>query len=103
MSLPQDIINEIFSWIDISFIYNELDDTFRIVYYNSNIFSKAVKQLFLQKKQLFEKYAILYMMYKNITLTNKYYFKYDKSKNTFKFKDNNLMLITYKTQLNKGL
>lgn len=103
MSLPIDIINEIFSWIDVTFLYNDIYDInydvaekFRGAYFTSSYIGIATKQLFLKKKQLFEKYSIQYLIYKNISLTNILYYISDKDKNTFEYQDNILMLFVHK-------
>ena len=109
MSLPQDIINEIFSWIDVSFLYHDVYDInydlaekFRVTYFTSTLIGRATKQLFLKKKQLFEQYSVQYIIYKNISLTNILYYMRDKHKNTFDYKDNTLMLILYKINTGRG-
>ena len=73
MSLPQDVINEIFSWVDMSSLYQrvydinyDIKDKFKITYLTSSTIGMATKQIFLEKKQLFEKYSIQFMIYKNI-------------------------------------
>ena len=103
MSLPLDIVNEIFSWIDVSFLYHDVNninydvtEKFRVAYFTSSVIGRATKQLFLKKKQLFEQYSVQYMIYKNISLTNILYYMRDKDKNTFDYKDNYLMLIVHK-------
>tara|TARA_A100001015_G_scaffold237099_1_gene269604 strand:- start:6350 stop:6709 length:360 start_codon:yes stop_codon:yes gene_type:complete len=119
MSLPLDIVNEIFSWIDVSFLYHDVyninydvAEKFRVAYFTSTVIGRATKQLFLKKKKLFEQYSLQYMIYKNISLTNILYYMLDKHKNTFDYKDINLMLIVHKINtggnlgspyLNKGL
>ena len=119
MSLPLDIVNEIFSWVDVSFLYNDVYDInydvaekFSVAYFTSSAIGMATKQLFLKKKQLFEEYSVQYVIYKNISLTNILYYMRDKHKNTFDYQDNNLMLIVHKINtgrepsfpyLNKGL
>ncbi len=108
MSLPLDIVNEIFSWVDVSFLYNDVYDInydvaekFKVTYFTSSVIGRATKQLFLKKKQLFEQYSVQYIIYKNISLTNILYYMRDKQKNTFDYKDNNIMLIIYKINTGK--
>ena len=110
MLLPLEIVNEIFSWIDVSFLYHNICDinydvaeNFRLSYFTSAAIGKATKQLFLKKKQLFNQYSVQYMIYKNISLTNNLYYMFDKHKNTFDYQDNNLMLIVYKINMGKLL
>lgn len=109
MSLPQDVINEIFSWVDMSSLYQRvydinyyIKDKFKVAYFTSSTIGRATKQLFLKKKQLFEKYSIQFMIYKNISLTNIFNYISDKNRNTFEYSDNNLMLLVHTIQLNNG-
>ena len=103
MSLPLDIVNEIFSWTDVTFLYNDIYDInynvakkFRGAYFTSSAIARTTKQLFLKKKQLFKKYSVQYVIYKNISLTNILYYMRDKHKNTFNYQDNILMLMVHK-------
>ena len=109
MIFPQEIVDIIFSWIDVSFLYHDVYDInydlaekFRVAYFTSSTSSRLTKQLFLKKKQLFEQYSVQYIIYKNISLTNILYYMRDKHKNTFDYKDNNLMLIVHKIKMGWG-
>ena len=90
MILPQEIIDTIFSWIDISFIYEksyyinyDVAELFKKAYLTTGSIGRATKLLFLKKKHLFKNYAIQFMIYKNISLTSTSYSNYDKYKDTF--------------------
>ena len=100
MILPQEIIDTIFSWIDVSFIYEksyyinyDVDELFKNAYLTSGSIGRATKLLFLKKKHLFKTYSIQFMIYKNISLTPTSYSNYDKYKDTFDNHDINLMLM----------
>ena len=100
MILPQEIIDTIFSWIDVSFIYEksyyinyDVDELFKNAYLTSGSIGRATKLLFLKKKHLFKTYSIQFMIYKNISLTSTSYSNYDKYKDTFDNHDINLMIM----------
>ena len=106
MILPHEIINNIFSWVDVSFIYEnsyyinyDVAELFKNNYLTTGSIGRATKHLFLKKKHLFKNYAIHFMIYKNISLTSTSYSNYDKYKDTFDYADINLMLMI---RWNKG-
>lgn len=108
--LPQEIVDTIFSWIDVSFIYDDsyyinydISQIFKNTYFTTSCIGRSTKQLFLEKKKLFKKYAVQFMIYKNISLTSIPYSNYDRYYDTFDSADINLMLILFQLQLNNGL